>query len=343
MNSHSNLVAKHQGLDVYVFTLTNERGMTVKLSNYGGLIQSIMVPNKEGKPVDVVLGFDSIPEYWSEEYLNNYPYFGVIIGRYANRIAQGKCWVDGKSYQLTTNAGEHQLHGGHAGFDKKVWDVISSTDVEVVLHYHSKHGEEGFPGNLNIQLRFQLAETNELFISMTAQTDQATPINLTHHGYFNLEGSGHIGAHVMQICANTCLGQNADFVPTGQENMVADTFYDFRTPKAIASNWNAAEGYDQTFVLTSTETNTAAASVYAPQSGICMDLYTNQPAIQFYTAKHLAPMKGKNGLDYGPFTAFCLEDQVHPDAVNHAHFPNTILRPGETYTHQTRYAFSVRA
>jgi aldose 1-epimerase len=342
MKLTSTLVCQHQGADVFTFTLRNSQGMTVVLSNYGGIIQSIIVPNKAGNAVDVVLGFEHIQEYWSDEYVENYPYFGAIIGRYANRIAQGKFTIEGKSYQVSTNAGKHQLHGGNMGFDKKVWDVLTSSNQEVVLQYLSKDGEEGFPGNVYVQLSFKLAETNELSITMTAQTDQATPINLTHHGYFNLEGTGHIGEHELLIIADSFLVQDADFVPTGDLKPVEGTAHDFTMPKAIAADWDTTMGYDQTFVLNSVNQK-AAATVYAPQSGICMELFTNQPAIQFYTAKHLAPMKGKNGLEYGPFTAFCLEDQIHPDAVNHAHFPNTILRPGETYTHETRYVFSVRA
>lgn len=342
MKLTSTLVCQHQGADVFTFTLRNSQGMTVVLSNYGGIIQSIIVPNKAGNAVDVVLGFEHIQEYWSDEYVENYPYFGAIIGRYANRIGQGKFTIEGKSYQVSTNAGKHQLHGGNMGFDKKVWDVLTSSNQEVVLQYLSKDGEEGFPGNVYVQLSFKLAETNELSITMTAQTDQATPINLTHHGYFNLEGTGHIGEHELHIIADSFLVQDADFVPTGELKPVEGNAHDFTMPKAIAADWDATMGYDQTFVLNSVNQK-AAATVYAPQSGICMELFTNQPAIQFYTAKHLAPMKGKNGLEYGPFTAFCLEDQVHPDAVNHAHFPNTILRPGETYTHETRYVFSVRA
>ena len=342
MKLTSTLVCRHQGADVFCFTLSNEKGMHVTLSNYGGIIQSIIVPNKVGKAVDVVLGFEHIQEYWLEEYLENYPYFGAIIGRYANRIANGKFAVDGKSYQVSTNAGKHQLHGGNSGFDKKVWEVLSSSNQELVLTYLSKDGEEGFPGNVLVHMRFNLAETNELSISMTAQTDEATPINLTHHGYFNLEGSGHIGSQVLQIASNHMLKQDADYVPTGELRAVEGTAYDFTKPKAIASDWDASMGYDQTFVLNSVNQK-AAATVFAPQSGICMELFTNQPSIQFYTAKHLTPMKGKNGLDYGPFTAFCLEDQIHPDAVNQPHFPNTLLRPGEIYIHETRYAFSVRA
>jgi len=342
MKLTSTLVCQHQGADVFTFTLRNSQGMTLVLSNYGGIIQSIIVPNKAGKAVDVVLGFEHIQEYWSEEYVENYPYFGAIIGRYANRIAQGKFTIEGKSYQVSTNAGKHQLHGGNMGFDKKVWDVLTSSNQEVVLQYLSKDGEEGFPGNVYVQLSFKLAETNELSITMTAQTDQATPINLTHHGYFNLEGTGHIGEHELLIIADSFLVQDADFVPTGELKPVEGNAHDFTMPKAIAADWDATMGYDQTFVVDAVDQK-AAATVYAPQSGICMELFTNQPAIQFYTAKHLAPMKGKNDLVYGPFTAFCLEDQVHPDAVNHAHFPNTILRPVETYTHETRYVFSVRA
>ncbi|MFM6954871.1 MAG: aldose epimerase family protein [Sphingobacteriaceae bacterium] len=343
MHTTSTFICQHQGRDVFVFTLRNSQGMTIDLTNYGGIIQAIKVPNKEGNLVDVVLGFDNVSDYWSEEYLQNYPYFGALIGRYANRIAQGQFSIDEKKYQLSTNAGKHQLHGGLEGFDKKVWEVLASSKQEVLLQYESKDGEEGFPGNVRIQLRFSLSDANELTLLMTAQSDQATPLNLTHHGYFNLEGSGHIGSHQLQIAATHILVQDADLVPTGVLKAVEGSAHDFTQPKAIAADWDTTIGYDQTFVLNALHTTEAAAKVYAPQSGICMELFTNQPAIQFYTAKHLAEIKGKNEVQYGPFTAFCLEDQVQPDAVNHPHFPNTILRPGETYRHETRYVFFVRA
>lgn len=342
MHNSSKLICQYQGADVFTFTLRNSLGMTVLLSNYGGIIQSIIVPNKAGNAVDVVLGFDTIQEYWLAEYVQTKSYFGSIIGRYANRIAHGKFVIDGKTYHVSTNAGKHQLHGGNMGFDKMVWDVISSSNQEVVLHYLSKDGEEGFPGNVHLQLSFKLAETNELSISVTAQTDEATPLNLTHHGYFNLEGSGHIGEQVLQIASNQILIQDADFVPTGEFKAVAGTAHDFTKLKAITADWDKTVGYDQTFVVDAVHEK-AAATVYAPQSGICMELFTNQPAIHFYSATFLVDIKGKNGVQYGPCSGFCLEDQIHPDAVNHAHFPNTILRPGETYTHETRYVFSVRA
>ena len=342
MKLTSTLVCRHQGADVFCFTLSNEKGMHVTLSNYGGIIQSIQVPDKTGNLIDVVLGFDTIQEYWLAEYVQKKAYVGSVIGRYANRIANGKFAVDGKSYQVSTNAGKHQLHGGNSGFDKKVWEVLSSSNREIVLQYLSKNGEEGFPGNVLVQIRFKLAETNELSIAMTAQTDQATPINLTHHGYFNLEGSGHIGAQVLQIASNHILKQDADFVPSGELKAVEGTAHDFTKPKAIAADWDASVGYDQTFILDAVHQK-AAATVYAPQSGICMKLFTNQPTVHFYSATFLTDMKGKNGVQYGPCYGFCLENQIHPDSVNHAHFPNTILPPGETYTHETRYVFSVRA
>jgi aldose 1-epimerase len=342
MKLTSTLVCQHQGADVFCFTLSNEKGMHVTLSNYGGIIQSIQVPDKTGNLIDVVLGFDTIQEYWLAEYVQKKSYIGSVIGRYANRIADGKFAIDGKTYHVSTNAGKHQLHGGNMGFDKKVWEVLSSSNREVVLQYLSKNGEEGFPGNILVQIRFKLAEQNELSLTMTAQTDEATPLNLTHHGYFNLEGSGHIGSQVLQIASNYILKQDADFVPTGELKSVKGSAYDFTKSKDIGADWDATMGYDQTFVLNSVDQK-AAATVFAPQSGICMEVFTNQPSVHFYSATSLANMKGKNGVYYGPCSGFCLEDQIHPDAVNHAHFPNTILRPGETYTHETRYVFSVRA
>lgn len=317
--------------------------MKVELSNYGGLIKSIIVPDKNRHPVDVVLGFDKLEDYLSPEYLAAYPYFGTIIGRYANRIGHAQFTINNKKYSLSANAGQHQIHGGTEGFDKKVWMVKSlseAPEAQLVLTYLSPDGEEGFPGNLAVELTFTLTDANELKLDMSATTDEDTAVNLTHHGYFNLNGDGKsIESHLVKIAADHYLAQHSDFLPTGDVLKVEGNSHDFRKMKAINQDWNAEEGYDQAFVLNQIGLNYSAAEVYSPQSGIRMELFSNQPAVQFYTAKHLSPIKGKNRFNYGPFSAFCLEDQVHPNAINLPQFPNTILKAGETYSHQTIYRF----
>lgn len=337
-------VFQHQDQQVYLVRLKNARGMEVDLSNYGGLIQSIRVPDQHGNPVDVVLGFDTLSDYLSTDYLSNYPYFGTIIGRYANRIAQAGFKLEGKNVSVSANTPPHQLHGGFEGFDKKVWTIKSlseSPEPCLILSYLSPDGEEGFPGNLQVELSFTLGLDNELRLDIQAQTDRDTAINLTHHGYFNLNGDGKsIAEHQIQLLADYYLAQDADFVPTGILSPVKGTPKDFTQSKQINQDWDPENGYDQAFVLNEIDLSKPAAMACSAQSGIKMELFTNQPAIQFYTSKNLAAIKGKRGQLYQPFSGFCLEDQVHPDAVNKPHFPNTILKAGQTYSHQTIYKFS---
>jgi len=337
----------HQDQQVYLIRLANDSGMQVELSNYGGLIKSLFVPDKNGHPVDVVLGFDNLSDYFSTEYLANYPYFGTIIGRYANRIGQASYTHQGNTYKLSVNAAPHQIHGGTEGFDKKVWKIKSLTQTpepELILTYTSPDGEEGFPGNVKFELSFTLTNNNELKLAMLATTDQETATNLTHHGYFNLNGDGgSIASHYLQLNADQYLAQHPDFLPTGELLPVKGTPKDFTQPKQIGQDWDPENGYDQAFILRDTLLSQAAAVAYSDQSGIQLELFTNRPAIQFYTSKHLVPIKGKRGLMYQPFSGFCLEDQVHPNAINIPHFPNTLLKPGETYNHQTIYRFSTKS
>lgn len=335
---------QHLGKNVYRITLENNADMKVVLSNYGGLIQSLLVPDREGRDVDVVLGFDDLKSYLSEDYLSAYPYFGVIIGRYANRIAGAKFPLDGKLVNVSANTPPHQLHGGFEGFDKKVWDIIevqSEPLPKVRLAYRSPDGEEGFPGNAGVEISFELSNNNELTLEMKARTDKATAINMTHHTYFNLNGDGSfIGEHHVEIPASHYLAQDAGYVCTGELIPVEGGTHDFLQSRTISQNWKEGEGYDQAFVLDKPYGQWGpAGSFYSHSTGIEMEVFTNQPCVQFYTGKYLDVAGGKNGVHYKPFGGFCLETQHHPNAVNIPSFPGTILQPGEEYHHKTTFKF----
>ncbi|HYK75729.1 MAG TPA: aldose epimerase family protein [Daejeonella sp.] len=343
--TQSDVLFLHQNQEVYGITLENDKGMRVCLSNYGGLIQSLIVPDRECKGIDVVLGFDDLQSYLSEDYLANYPYFGAIIGRYANRIANARFPLDGHMVQVSANTPPHQLHGGFSGFDKKVWNMVSVENKplpKAVFSYLSVDGEEGFPGNLNVEISFEINTCNELILEIKAHTDKPTAINMTHHTYFNLNGDGSfIGGHVVEIPASKYLAQDKDYVATGKLLDVHGTAHDFTQPKTIQHDWKPEEGYDQGFVLDKPAGVWGkAASVYSPQTGIQLEIFTDQPGVQFYTGKYLNVSGGKSGKHYKPFTSFCLETQQHTNAVNIPSFPNTILRPGEEYRHKTSYRFS---
>ncbi|RZJ71147.1 MAG: galactose mutarotase [Flavobacterium sp.] len=321
--------------------LVNDKGTLVKIFNYGAIINKFIVTNKAGESQDIVLGFDDFSGYINEEYLKNYPYLGSIIGRYANRIKNGEFEVDGVLYQLAKNNGEDCLHGGKEGLDKKVWDIVSVSEnphASVTLQYYSLDGEENFPGDLAIQLTFQLTNNDELILSYQADTDEATPINLTHHGYFNLSPTGEkVLAHTHRMDACNYLEQD-NFVVTGNLLPVKDTIHDFTTAKAIGANWNEIDGYDQSYVLDKTYGDlTLASKTSETKSGLTLLVYTTEPVAHFYTAKHLAVKNGKGGRSYGEFDAFCVETQHHPNAVNIPHFPSTILQPEEIYTQTTIY------
>jgi len=328
--------------EVIAVQLSNDKGSYVKIFNYGTIINKFVVKNSKGEEQDIVLGFDQFEDYISEDYLANYPYFGAIIGRYANRIKGGELSVDGINYQLPQNAGSCCLHGGKNGFDKKVWDIIELTDspnAKVTFQYYSFDGEEGFPGDLAIQLSFEFTNNDELILSYQADTDEATPINLTHHSYFNLSASGDkIMEHVHQMNATNYLEQDEEWTVTGNLIPVAGTIHDFTKPKAIGSNWNEIEGYDQTYVLDKEYgTLTLASKTTETNSGLSLLVYTTEPVAHLYTGKYLGVKNGKGGRAYGPFDAFCVETQHHPNGINIPHFPSTILRPDEVYTQTTIY------
>ena len=343
--SQSEVLFNQFGKDVFTFELVNDHGMKVSLSNYGGIVQSLIFPDRDGNFVDVVLGFDKIEDYLSADYLKNYPYFGAIIGRYANRISQAKFPVDGQLIHVSSNTPPHQLHGGVEGFDKKVWEVISVEEhpiPKVKLAYFSADGEEGFPGNVEITLIFELNNQNELSLKIEAVTDAATAINMCNHCYFNLNGDGSlIEDHLVEIPADYYLAQDADYVVTGELIATKNSTHDFLNPTPIGQNWIPGEGYDQAFVLNKpARTWGKAASAFSPKTGITLEVLTDQPGVQFYSGKYLEVQNGKNGVHYKPFTSFCFETQHHPNSVNIPSFAETILRPGEKYQSKTVFKLS---
>jgi aldose 1-epimerase len=331
-----------EGQPVDLYTLTNASGMTVKITNYGGIVTSLQVPDKNGKFDDVVLGFDTL-----DQYLEGHPYFGALVGRYGNRIAKGKFTLNGTEYQLAANNGENHLHGGIKGFDKVVWNaemVKKENEMGVKLSYLSKDGEEGYPGNLTAVVTYVLTNDNELIINYKAETDKPTPVNLTHHSYFNLKGAGNgdILGHLLTIDADRFTPVDEGLIPTGELKSVKDTPMDFTVPKAIGERIDQVKGgYDHNYVLNGWDGSLRlAAKVVEPLSGREMEVWTTEPGLQFYTGNFLdGTITGKNGKVYNKHYGFCLETQHFPDSPNKAGFPSTILEPGEKYTHTTIYRF----
>lgn len=337
-----------EGEEVQLFSLTNDQGMEVRITNYGGIITAIYVPDRNGKLDDVVLGHETL-----EGYLNRSRYFGALIGRYANRIACGRFCLHGISYSLAKNNGDNHLHGGLKGFDKVVWSAREIQDSGVAgleLTYLSKDGEEGYPGNLETRVTYVLTNGNELRIEYFATTDQNTIINLTNHSYFNLAGGGTVLDHQLAINADNFTPVNKVLIPTGEIRSVKDTPLDFTCRTAIGARINNhdeqlcfAGGYDHNFVLrTETETFRKAATVYEPMTGRVMEVSTTQPGMQFYSGNFLdGSIAGKSGRVYIKHSGCCFETQHFPDSPNQPSFPSTLLKPGEEYKHTTVFKFSV--
>lgn len=336
------------GKVVNLYTLSNANGMKVGIINYGGRIVSIMAPDRNGKMADVVLGWNNL-----ENYMKYNTYFGAIVGRFANRIADGKFTLDGKTYHLPINNGPNSLHGGTDGFDKKYWDVKEMPGAEPALEltYFSKNGEMGYPGNLHVKVVYTLTNANELKIDYTATTDQDTIINLTNHSYFNLggEGSGKILDTVVWINADKFTPTNSTQIPTGKIESVVGTPFDFLKPTPIGARINEdneqlklAKGYDMNFVLNRKGPGLELASKsYDPKSGRELDVYTTQPGLQFYTGNFLTDkIPGRDGGTYSFRTGFTMETQDFPDAPNHPNFPSAELKPGQTYHEVTVFKFT---
>lgn len=333
---------------VTLYTLKNSKGMEVQIMNYGAIITKIMVPDKNKVIEDVVLGFDSVADY-----IKDSPYFGAVVGRYGNRIAGGKFNLDGKNYSLAAqNNGQH-LHGGLKGFDKKVWKTLSQKPGSLTLSYLSKDGEEGFPGNLEVQVTYTLTEDNAIAMDYTAKTDHATVLNICNHSYFNLTGNvkRDVLDHTIQLNAPFFIPVDKVLIPTGEVKSVKGGPFDFTSPKKIGLEINAADeqiafggGYDHCYAFDKAPGAYAKiAHVEEPVSGRVMEVFTTEPGVQFYTGNNLdGHLIGKYGAKYNKRTGFCLETQHYPDSPNKPNFPSTVLRPGETYTSKTVYQFSVK-
>ncbi len=340
----------NEGVEADLYTLTNSNGAEVKITNYGGIVTSFKVPDKEGKFEDVVLGYDSL-----SGYLEATPYFGAIIGRYGNRIAQAKFTLDGQEYSLAQNNGENTLHGGLIGFDKVVWEVEeiqTNEDVGLRLKYLSRDMEEGYPGNLEVEVIYTLDNENAFKIDYKATTDKKTVINLTHHSYFNLKGKidSNILGHQITINASRFIPVDGNLIPTGELMDVANTPFDFIQPKAIGERIDEDNeqlklgiGYDHCWVIDRENDDLIlVASAMEPASGRVMEVYSTEPGIQLYTGNFLdGTITGKDGAVYEHRFGFCLETQHYPDSPNKPEFPSTVLEPGDTYETSTVYKFLV--
>jgi aldose 1-epimerase len=335
------------GTAVNIYTLTNANGVEVKAITYGCIITSLKVPDRTGKFADVVLGYDTL-----DGYLKDSPYFGAVVGRYGNRIAKGQFTLSGKTYKLATNNGPNHLHGGNKGFDKVVWTAAEKTSaagVGVAFSRVSTDGEEGYPGNLRVTVTYTLTDKNELVVDYQATTDKATPVNLTQHSYFNLAADdGDILGHQLTIDADRYTPVDATLIPTGELASVAGTPFDFRKSTPIGSRINDSNpqlkngnGYDHNWVLTRGKSGLEhAVRVVEPKTGRTLDIATTEPGVQFYTGNFLdGSITGKGGRVYKERSGFCLETQHFPDSPNHANFPSTILKPGQTYSSQTVFTF----
>jgi len=338
------------GRQVRLYSLQNANGLKADIMTYGAIVVSLQTPDRDGRMDDIVLGYDNL-----QDYIKNSPYFGAIVGRYGNRIAKGKFTLDGAEYTLATNNNANHLHGGVKGFDKVVWgdDPVWKDDaVGVKLSYLSKDGEEGYPGNLKATVTYLLTNKNELRIEYEATTDKATPVNLTHHGYFNLAGAeSDILGHVLMLNADRFTPVDEGLIPTGELTPVKGTPMDFLKPTPIGARINETYeqlkfggGYDHNWVLNKRGKGmTLAARVYEPTTGRVMEIRTMEPGIQFYSGNFLdGTITGKEGKVYKHRWGFCVETQHYPDSPNKPDFPSTILRPGEKYETVTTYRFSTK-
>lgn len=331
------------GKDVYRFTLSNEKGNSVSIINYGATVISWQVIDNKNVNRDIVAGFENF-----EDYLENNVYLGCIVGRYANRIANGKFAIDGTEYQLACNNGSNHLHGGYTGFNKVIWDVTISESVEpkLLLSYMSKDGEEGYPGNVQVKVEYTYTDDDELQIEYFAETDKTTPLNLTNHSYFNLTGDldKTILDHWLQIHADHYTAVNEKQVPTGELAAVENTAFDFNAGKIISKNFPGTEnGYDHNYVLKNYNNTLLLAAVLCdPENELKLYVYTTEPGMQFYSGNLLnGSLMNRDGKPIAMHTALCLETQHFPDSPNHPYFPSTILNAGEKFNSKTIYKITV--
>jgi len=335
---------------VEIYTLRNAKGAEATITNYGGIVVTLMMPDRNGKMIDVVQGFDNV-----KDYVKKTPYFGALIGRYGNRIAKGKFTLDGVAYKLKGNDNGNALHGGKKGFDKVIWKgraVESELGAALELSYLSKDGEEGYPGNLDVIAIYTLTNDNELRIDFKAKTDKSTIVNLTHHSYFNLSGEGTILDHLLTIDADSTTPVDKGLIPTGEIKSVEGTPFDFRKPTAIGARIDNKDtvlqygpGYDHNWVVNQKKAGVLGfqARVESPKTGIVLEVLSTEPAVQFYAGNFLkGKFAGKYGQVYQKRSGFCLEPQHYPDSPNHANFPSTVLKPGENYSNTIIYKFTAK-
>lgn len=331
------------------YTLTNKHGSIAKIINFGGIITELHVRDKNGQLGDVVLGFDTL-----EPYLDIGPYFGALIGRVGNRIANAQFTLDGETYALAANNGSNNLHGGPIGFDKKVWSATTADDANgsiLKLHLLSEDGDQGFPGNLDVTVTYQFTHDDEIVVDYFATTDKATPVNLTQHSYFNLAGKGDILSHQTQIFADHINAVNEVQIPVGEPMPVANSPFDFRRARPIGELIDAEHeqikngfGYDHNFLINQKTYKelTLAARVEEPTSGRVLEVFTEEPGVQFYSGNFLDGSLTGKGITYQKRTGFCLEPQHAPDSINQPQFPSIVLRPGEEYKTRTVFKMSVK-
>jgi aldose 1-epimerase len=341
------------GVTVELYTLRNSRGMQVRIATYGGTVTALTAPDRSGRYEDVVLGYEDL-----QGYLERSPYFGALIGRYGNRIANAKFALNGTTHVLAANDGPNSLHGGRVGFDKVVWKVaaaqVTPQGPQLTLTYLSRNGEEGFPGNLSVVAVYTLTQDNALRLEYRASSDEDTVVNLTQHSYFNLRGSqrkGDVLGHLVQMNADRFTPVSSTLIPIGELRAVAGTPFDFRKPAAIGARIEARDeqlkfghGYDHNWVLNSAPGTLAVdATVYEPASGRVLEVSSTQPGLQFYSGNFLdGSITGKNDWVYASRSGFCMEPQHFPDSPNHADFPSTVLKAGDTYQSTIIYRFTVR-
>lgn len=341
------------GLQVSLYTLTNQNGMAVQVTNYGARIVDLWVPSKNGDFKDVVWGYSNIKDYLNSPDV----YSGPVVGRYGNRIAKGRFVLDGEQYQLTINDGQNHIHGGSNGLWNRIWSARQYTNDDgeeaVEMTYFSPDGEEGYPGNMNIKVTYTVGNENTLRIGYEATSDATTIVNLTSHSYFNLHGTSakSTNSHILTLNADSFTPTDAELIPTGDITRVENTPLDFRQPTAIGERIEAdyeplhfAKGYDHNWILNKTSNEISlAASLYEPETGIVMNVLTDQPAIQFYSGNFMNGTEtGKRGDKHNYRTGVALETQNYPDAPNHSNFPSAVLKPGETYKHVCIYEFGVQ-
>jgi aldose 1-epimerase len=335
------------GREIELYTLKNASGVEAKIMNYGGIVVSLKMPDRNGQTGDVVLGYDTLAQY-----VANNSFFGALIGRCANRIAGARFTLDGTTYTLTTNNPPNHLHGGTQGFFAVVWDARpfqSLLGPALEMHYHSQDGEQGYPGNLEVTAVYTLTDKNELRVDFKATTDKPTIVNMTDHPYFNLAGHGDVLGHVLRVDADTFTPINATLVPTGEIRPVDGTPFDFRKPTAIGARIHGDDeqlklghGYDHNWIINKPSGQLALmARVYEPTSGRVLEVLSTEPAVQFYSGNGLdGTLTGKGGQVYQRYTGFCLEPQHYPDSPNHPSFPTVVLRPGEVYRNTIVFRFS---